>query len=51
MLIVNADHLFSRMRWYKIYVALKKILKQDCASSGSLVLGCLLVHGAFPEAR
>lgn len=50
MIICNADALFSKMKIYKIFIVLRQALLKDCFSAFALVLGCLLVHGVWPEA-
>lgn len=49
MLIANADALFSHTRSYKIFIVLRQALYKDCFGAFVTVLGCLLVHGVFPE--
>uniref|UniRef100_A0A7S1FFQ3 Uncharacterized protein n=1 Tax=Noctiluca scintillans TaxID=2966 RepID=A0A7S1FFQ3_NOCSC len=50
MLIMNADVFFSRLRMYKVYFVIKGVLKWDLGVSFAVVLGCLILHGIWPEA-
>lgn len=49
--ICNADSFFSRFRFYKIYIGLRKPLFKDCMSTVALSLFCLAIHGQWHEAR
>merc|ERR1719428_1930325 len=51
MLVVNADQVFARTRWYKIFYALRWSLFRDCWASGLLVLACLTAHSYVPDAH
>merc|ERR1740130_749908 len=51
MLIVNADSIFAKFRFYKIYFVLRKSLHRDLGSSVALTMGCLIMHRIFPEAK
>lgn len=51
MAIVNADALFSKFRFYKVYLVLRKPLGADCQYSFFQALFCLVLHGIWPEAR
>merc|ERR1712039_1143242 len=49
--IVNADALFAKFRFYKVFIVLRKVLFHDLCSATCLALGCLTVHGFSPEMR
>eukprot|EP00443_Scrippsiella_acuminata_P121066 CAMPEP_0115663542 /NCGR_PEP_ID=MMETSP0272-20121206/47893_1 /TAXON_ID=71861 /ORGANISM="Scrippsiella trochoidea, Strain CCMP3099" /LENGTH=186 /DNA_ID=CAMNT_0003101891 /DNA_START=149 /DNA_END=709 /DNA_ORIENTATION=+ len=49
--ICNADSIFARFRFYKVFIALRKPLQKDCASTVGLSLLCLALHGQWHEAR
>lgn len=49
-LIVNADAVFANFKCYKVFVVLRHSLRKDCFSAFALALGCLLLHGAWPDA-
>mmetsp|Transcript_89049 Transcript_89049/g.232171 ORF Transcript_89049/g.232171 Transcript_89049/m.232171 type:complete len:214 (-) Transcript_89049:67-708(-) len=48
--IANADYLFAKFRFYKVYVVLRRALWQDCWGSGVLSLLCLAIHYQWHEA-
>jgi len=50
MAIMNADLLFARLRIYKIYLVLRKLLLKECLTAAALSFLCLLLHGMWPEA-
>jgi len=50
MAIMNADLLFARLRIYKIYLVLRKLLLKECLTSAVLSFVCLMLHGMWPEA-
>merc|ERR1711869_179948 len=50
MLIVNADQVFSRFYFYKVYFVLRKTLKRDCFTAMFLMFLCLVLHRVYPEA-
>merc|ERR1719263_722442 len=50
MLVVNADTLLAKFRFYKIYFVLRKTLQKDFLYSLLLMGGCLVLHRIFPEA-
>eukprot|EP00927_Polykrikos_kofoidii_P077682 TRINITY_DN74599_c0_g1_i1.p1 TRINITY_DN74599_c0_g1~~TRINITY_DN74599_c0_g1_i1.p1 ORF type:complete len:246 (+),score=40.55 TRINITY_DN74599_c0_g1_i1:65-739(+) len=51
MFICNADSIMGRLRVYKIYLVLKSALRKDCLSASGVALGCLVLHGVWPDAR
>merc|ERR1719183_2980757 len=51
MLIVNADSIFAKFRFYKIYFVLRKSLHRDLYYAISLTGGCLIAHRYYPEAK
>eukprot|EP00929_Paragymnodinium_shiwhaense_P007154 TRINITY_DN111096_c0_g1_i1.p1 TRINITY_DN111096_c0_g1~~TRINITY_DN111096_c0_g1_i1.p1 ORF type:complete len:206 (+),score=49.46 TRINITY_DN111096_c0_g1_i1:92-709(+) len=51
MAIVNADSLFAKFRIYKVYVVLRKSIRQDCVAAFTSALGCLIFHAFMPDSR
>merc|ERR1719498_1285418 len=50
MVIVNADAIFEKFHWYKVYNVLKNVLHKNLYYAFGLTLGCLILHRFFPEA-